>query len=123
MFKKSAFRILVVVALVFALSTVAYASAAANTVPVSKAGDGEGAISGYTVSAIHYVLGASDPTTIASVTFTLNTAPVTGSTIKIRLVTAGTTWYTCTNVTTAVTCTTALATVSSADNLQVVVSD
>jgi len=123
MFNKRSLRILVVVVVVFALATVAYASAAANTVPVSKAGDGTGAISGYSVTAIHYVLGATDPTTITSVTFNLDSAPASGGTIKIKLVSGGSTWYSCTNVSTVVTCTTTGATVSSANSLEVVVSD
>ena len=122
MFTKSAIKVFLIAIVVFSFATVAYASAAANTVPASKAGDGSGAITGYTVSAIHYVLN-STPTTIDSVTFTLNSAPVAGSTIKIKLVAAGSTWYTCTNVTTAVTCTTTGAAVSPADSLEVVVSD
>ncbi|MDP2964716.1 MAG: hypothetical protein Q8N39_01610, partial [Pelolinea sp.] len=78
------------------MTTAAYAFADANIVPASKAGDGSGVISGYTVSAIHYILNAV-PTTIDSVTFTLDTAPVSGGTIKIKPVNAGSTWYSCTN--------------------------
>jgi hypothetical protein len=115
-------RYLAIFALVLILAGATYAFAAANTVPTSKAGDGSGGISGYTVSVIHYNLNATTPTNIDSVTFTLDTAPAAGSTIKIKLVSAGTTWYGCTNVTTAVTCTTAGATVSAADNLQVVIA-
>jgi hypothetical protein len=122
MFIKRSIKVLAIVIVAFAFASVATAYAATNSVPNSKAGDGSGTISGYTVSAIHYVLN-STPTTIDSVTFTLNSAPVSGSTIKIKLVSAGTTWYTCTNTTTAVTCTTTGATVLSADSLQVVVSD
>ena len=96
---------------------------ASNTVPPSKAGAGSGAISGYTVSSVHYTLGATDPTQIASVGFNLDTAPVAGSSIKIKLVSSGSTWYSCTNATTAVTCTTTGATVASADSLTVVVAD
>lgn len=104
------------------LTTATYALAGANTVPVSKAGDGSGVISGYTVSAIHYILNAV-PTTIDSVTFTLNPAPVSGSTMKIKLVSAGSTWYSCTNVTTSVSCVTSGASVTSANELRVVVAD
>lgn len=100
-----------------------YAYTAANTVPASKAGDGTGAVSGYTVSAIHYVLNGTSPQNVDSVTFTLNSAPVAGSTIKAMV--DGTNWYTCTNVTTAVTCPTTApqATVLGAANLRVVVAD
>ncbi len=99
--------------------------AAANTVPTSQAGIGENTISGYNVTSVHYGLNTTDPSKIDSATFSLNTTPVVGSTIKIKLVTAGTTWYSCTNVTTAVTCVTTSpqATVLASDQLQVVVAD
>jgi TRAP-type C4-dicarboxylate transport system substrate-binding protein len=115
-------KILFIVIVVLVLAATTYAFAAANTVPASKAGDGSGTISGYAVSAIHYALNGTNPTTIDTVTFTLDTAPATGGTIKIRLVSSGSTWYSCTNVTTAVTCTTTGAPVSTADTLQVVVA-
>jgi hypothetical protein len=119
-------RLLVIFVLVAILAASTYAFAAANTVPASKAGDGSGGITGYTVSAIHYNLSATTPSSIDSVTFTLNSAPVAGSTIKIKLVNAGSTWYSCTNVATAVTCnngTTLGAAVSTADMLEVVIAD
>jgi hypothetical protein len=119
-------RYLAIFALVLILAGATYAFAAANTVPTSKAGDGSGVISGYAVSVIHYNLNATTPTTIDSVTFTLDTAPASGSTLKIKLVNAGTTWYTCTNVTTAVTCnngSTLAAPVSTADSLEVVIAN
>ncbi|MGD0878999.1 MAG: hypothetical protein ABSA01_12760 [Anaerolineales bacterium] len=120
MFNKRALRIFIIVIVVFAFATVAYASAAANTVPTSKAGDGNGVVSGYAVSAIHYNLNATNPTTIDSVTFTLDTAPAAGGTLKILLVSGGSTWYGCTFVATAVTCTTTGAPVSTANSLEVV---
>jgi hypothetical protein len=126
MFNKRALRIFIIVVVVFSLTTVAYASAASNTVSASKAGDGAGVISGYSVNTIHYNLNATNPGTIDSVTFTLNSVPVAGSTIKIKLVAGGSTWYTCTNVAANVTCnngTTLGATVLSADELTVVVAD
>ena len=115
-------RYMAIFILVLILAGATYAFAAANTVPVSKAGDGSGAISGYTVSSIHYGLNATNPATIDTVTFNLDTAPVAGSIIKIDLVSGGPTWYTCTNVGTAVTCTTTGAPVSTANNLEVVIA-
>jgi len=111
-----------VLALLLALAV--YAFAAANTVPATKAGDGSGAISGYTISAVHYGLNATTPSNIDSVTFTLSSTPVAGSTMKIQLTAAGS-WYSCTNIAAAVTCTTTSpqATVLAADNLRVVVAD
>ena len=114
-------------ALVFAaiVATGVYGFTAANTVPATKAGDGSGAVSGYTISSVHYGLNATTPTSIDSVTFNLNSTPAAGSTIRIKLVAAGTTWYSCTNVAAAITCATTSpqATVLAADELRVVVAD
>lgn len=88
-------KVLFVVLVVIAMAASAYAFAAANTVPATKAGDGSGAISGYTVSAIVYNLNSSNPTNLDSVDFTLSDAAVT---VKIKLVSAGSTWYNCTVV-------------------------
>jgi len=96
-----------------------------NTVPDTKAGDGAGTITGYVASSVHYGLNSTDPSKIDSVTFTVDSAPVTGSTIKAQLVTSGT-WYVCTNSTTTVTCNTTVgtqATVTPANNLRVVIAD
>jgi len=122
MFIKRSIKVFVIAIVAFAFASVATAYAAANIVPDSKAGDGSGVISGYTVSAIHYNLN-STPTTIDTVTFNLNSTPAAGSTITIRLVAGGPTWYTCTNLLAAVTCTTTGAPVTTANSLQVVVSD
>lgn len=124
-FNRTLFMLIVAIALglaaIWALSS---AFAAANTVPNSTAGDGTSTISGYTVSAVDYTLNATNPANIDSVAFTLSVAPAAGSTIKIRLVSSGSDWYSCTNVTTAVTCTTTSpqATVTSANELRVVVA-
>jgi hypothetical protein len=100
----------------------AYALTASNTVPTSSAGAGSGTISGYTVSNVHYNLNASNPQNIDSVTFTLDTAPPAGSTVRVKLVAAGSTFYSCTNSTTSVSCTTTSpqAAVATADQLLVV---
>ncbi len=113
--------ILLLIAIIVSAST--YAFAAANTVPTSKAGGGSGAISGYVVSSVHYNLNASNPSTIDSIIFTLDTAPKAGSTIKIKLLAAGSTWYTCTNISTAVTCSSLSVSLLSVDSLEVVIAD
>ena len=99
-----------------------YAFTAANTVPDSKAGDGEGAVTGYVLSTVHYNLNAINPSTIDEVTFTLDSAPVAGSTIMVQLDPAGS-WYGCTNAAAAVTCTTTGEPVLDATNLRVIVAD
>ena len=105
------------------LGFAAYGFTASNTVPGTKAGDGAGAISGYTVSNVSYGLNSSNSANLDSVSFTVSSAPAAGSTMKIKLVAAGSTWYTCTNVTTTLTCdtTSPQATVSAADELRVLI--
>jgi len=93
-------------ALVLGLAAGAYSYTAANIVPSSQAGDGTGIVSGYTVSAIHYNLGAT-PTNVSTVTFNLDSTPIAGSTLKVKI--AGT-WYACTNVAAALTCDTTVGT-------------
>jgi len=112
-----------VLALVIGLVVGTYAFTAANTVPTSKAGDGSGAISGYVLSSVKYNLNATSPQNIDSVTFTVDSTPVTGSTLKAQLDPAGT-WYTCTFVAAAVTCVTTSpqATVAAATQLRVVIA-
>ena len=70
-------RTAVIIAVAAALAFAAYAFTAANTVPSSKAGDGSGTISGYTVSNIAYTLDATNAANIESVAFTLDAAATT----------------------------------------------
>lgn len=98
----------------------------------TQAGDGARAITGYTVSNVHYGLNSTDPTLVDQVTFDLDSTPVAGSTIEIQLA-AGSFWYSCTNVAAAITCPTTddagtagtneQATVAGSTNLRVVVAD
>lgn len=88
------FKVLLVLLAAIVVAAAAYAFAAANTVPDTKAGAGAGTVSGYTVSAVVYNLNASDPTLLDSVEFTLSDAAVQ---VKIKLEAAGSTWYDCTN--------------------------
>ena len=111
-------KVLSIVVVVIVLAVSAYAFAAANTVPATKAGDGSGAISGYTVSNVAYNLNAADPTAVDSVDFTLSAAATQA---QIKLVATGSTWYTCSIVTgNDWTCDTSGATVGSMDELKVV---
>jgi hypothetical protein len=108
--------IVVVVALIFATS--AYAFAASNTVPGTVAGEGAGAVSGYTVTAVTYTLNATTPSNIDSVAFTLS-GPAT--TVKASLITGGN-FYTCSGGPTNWTCATTApqVTVSGANNLDII---
>ncbi|MCX6619209.1 MAG: hypothetical protein NTZ98_24320 [Acidobacteria bacterium] len=102
-----------IVSLVFA--TAAFALAATNTVPDTTAGDGSGAISGYTISNVTYALNASNPSNVDSVSFTI--VPTTGV-VKVQL--NGSTWYNCTNTAGSVSCTTTGLTALAATSLRVV---
>jgi hypothetical protein len=102
-----------IVSLVFA--TAAFAFAATNTVPDTTAGDGSGAISGYTVSNVTYALNATNPGNVDSVSFTI--APTTG---VVRVQLNGSTWYSCTNTAGSVSCTTTGLTALAATSLRVV---
>jgi len=81
-----------VVALVVAGSV--YGFAASNTVAASGAGDGAGAISGYTIGSVTYVLNSTDPANLDSVGFSVTPAGSNPqpTTVKVQLVTSGT-WY------------------------------
>lgn len=98
-----------------------FAYTASNTVPGSQAGEGQGTVTGYVLTSVHYGLNATDSTKIDSVTFNLDSPPGAGSTIKAKPVSTGS-WYTCTVVGVAVTCptTSPQVTVNSADTLNVV---
>lgn len=73
---------ILVVAFAAALGLATYAFTASNVVPGTKAGQGEGTISGYTVSGVAYTL-AANPTNIDSVAFTLSAA---ATTVKAKVV-------------------------------------
>jgi hypothetical protein len=92
--------VLVGVAAALAIGGGAYAFTASNTVPASTVGAGAGAVSGYTVTALPYVLDSTTPANIDSLTFTIAPAvPSTGSgkvVISAALSTGGPTNYNCT---------------------------
>lgn len=104
------------------LGGIVLAFTAANTVPDTRAGVGEGDITGYVVTSVHYDLSSSDPTKIDAVSFQLQEAPPPGSSVQIRLVSTGSTWYECSFAGTSVTCdtTSPTADVLAADQLTVV---
>lgn len=85
-------RTVLVTAVASALALATYAYTASNVVPGSKAGKGEGAISGYTVSSVAYTLSASNPANIDSVAFTLDNP---ASTVKAKVVAASSSYTTC----------------------------
>lgn len=101
-----------------AITTIGFA--ATNTVPASNAGDGQAAISGYTVTNVHYTLDTTSPSNVTQVSFTLSPALPVGGATRISL-NGGSTWLAagaCTG-TSNVTCTATVA-VSALSNLRVV---
>jgi hypothetical protein len=82
-----------VVAFAASLALATYAFTASNTVPGTKAGQGEGAITGYVVSGVAYTLSTSTPSNIDSVAFTLNSS---ATTVKAKLVQSSGTYTDCT---------------------------
>lgn len=115
MFKN--FKVLFVLFVIVAISAAAYAFAASNTVPDTKAGDGSGAVSGYTVTGVVYTLNGTNPSTLDSVSFDLGAA---ATQVQVQLVAAGS-WYTCALDTGTVwECDTTGLTVSTIDQLRVV---
>lgn len=108
---------------VLAVAGGAFAFTAANTVPASKAGDGAGAITGFAISNIHYVLNASVVDAVDAVTFDIDTPAPAGSTLRASFVDGGDV-YSCTAAGTAVTCNTTSPqlTVLPTDNAHVVIA-
>ena len=86
-------RLGAVLLLAVAVMAAAYGFAATNSVPDTRAGDGAGAINGYSVSNVAYTLNSSNPQVLDKVEFDLDNP---ASTVKVRLQTGGT-WYSCTN--------------------------
>ena len=78
----------------------AYAFTASKTVPATTVGAGAGAVSGYTVTNLHYSLSPTAPANINSLTFTISPAVPSAGTGKVVIAAAlssgGPTNYTCT---------------------------
>ena len=111
---------IILIALILTVATFAFA--AANTVPASNAGDGATTISGYAVTNVHYILNATNPANIETVTFTI--APTSATDIAITLVNGGTWINACTNTSGSVSCDVAGAvTALAADELRVVAAE
>jgi hypothetical protein len=102
------------------MAVLTYGFAAANTVPASNAGDGQTAISGYTVTNVHYTLDTNTPTNVSSLSFTLSPA-LPGSGVTRISLNGGTSWLAanaCTG-TSNISCTASVA-VTALSNLRVV---
>jgi hypothetical protein len=102
MFKKLPYlRFIVAAVAALSIAGGAYAFTASNTVPTSTAGAGVGAVSGYTVTNLHYGLNTTTPTNIDSLSFTVSPViPSTGTgkvVVAAALTTGGPNSYTCTS--------------------------
>jgi hypothetical protein len=90
------FKVLLIVLVVLVIAGGTYAFAAANSVPDSAAGYKANSVPGYTISNIIYDLDATDPTTVDAITFDI--APTTGTVVaalvKVQTAAAGS-WTDC----------------------------
>ena len=89
--RKRPVRLALTLVAAIAVASGAYAFMASNTVPTSYAGDGQGTISGYAVSSVHYTLDSGDPTKMDAVAFTLDQP---AGDVRVSL-DHGTSWTTC----------------------------
>ncbi len=78
------------------LATAGFGFAASNSVPESRAGDGEGVISGFTITNISYSVNTTDPSMLSEVSFTVNGGTVVPGDVWVTLVDGSTTWDDCT---------------------------
>ena len=89
---KRAWQLILTLALMALLATAAYAVTATNVVPATRAGDGSGTVSGYTISNVVYTLNNSSPQNIDNWQFDLDAA---ASSVQSKLVSASGTYTTC----------------------------
>lgn len=120
--------LLIVLALILAAAS--YAFAAAVTVPPSTAGEGQEIIYGAAATNVHYTLGSGNPSVINSVQFTLTPQnPLAATAVVTAGISGdgGTTWTTsnaCTAAGTTYTCTFGTAPiVTTANRLRITVAD
>ena len=103
---------LAMLALVLGSAVAIYGYTASNVVPLSRAGQGSGVVTPYTISGTPvYTLNALSPQVIDSVQVTLSASPATGATLKAQLRSGGT-WFTCTASGASLTCPTTGETVT-----------
>jgi len=101
-------RYIIAALVVLAIGLSVYAFAASNTVPNVTAGEGAGAVTGFTTGAPTYTLSSGD---VTQVVFTL-TGTMNADQVTLHLVTSSASWYSCTLVNTSATVTTATCTIA-----------
>jgi len=114
---KRTIKMVAILVMALVLASITYAFAAANTMPAGPigAGEGEKAVTGYTISNVQFTL-AADPSELASVSFDITPVP---GTVRVQLVDTTGVWYDCTEAANT-TCTLTGATVLSADQFRVI---
>ncbi|MEE8338295.1 MAG: hypothetical protein V3R95_09545 [Dehalococcoidia bacterium] len=131
--------VLAVIAAIAVFAVGGAAFTAANTVPITSAGDGAGTVSGFTITSIVYVLNGTTPSDVDTITFTAtadNSNTNNPGSMFIRPDSTGSEYYTCTraggiapahDLTCDVTPTNATSnvqlTVVAVDSLQVIIVD
>jgi hypothetical protein len=119
--RKRRLALAALLALVVAVAGGAFTATNTFSGGAGNAGDGNAAISGYDITNVQYQLQASDPTYLASVTFTVTPA---AADVRAKVNAASTTYVTCTPATASAekTCSFAAGTqtVLGADNLRVI---
>lgn len=108
----------VLVGLLAVVTAASYGFAASNTVPVSRAGDGSAAVSGFSIANVHYNLDPINPQQLTSVTFSISPSVPAGGTVRVST-NGGATWSPPCGTGATITCTTT-ATVASVTGLRVV---
>ena len=85
---------MVVLAIIAIMATAAYGFAASNTIAdAGHAGDGSGAVSGYSITNMQWTLDKTDPSSLDSVAFSTDAA---AGVVKASL-DNGANWYGCTS--------------------------
>ena len=100
LFTRSHIKALPVLIWFLLCSTGAYAFVQLNRMPAAPPPDLAGAANSYSVSNIVYTLGAADPSSIASVKFTITPSSTNAriSTVRAKLISASSNYATCANV-------------------------
>ncbi len=91
--------VLAVIAAIAVFAVGGAAFTAANTVPITSAGDGAGTVSGFTITAIVYVLNTTTPSDVETITFTAtadNAAVTIPTSMFLRADSLSSEYYTCT---------------------------
>ncbi len=113
-----------VIAALAIFTSYAYANAITFSASIPNMGDGTAAVAGYDVTSVSFTLNA-DPSIVDSLTLVVDSNPTGAGTMQIELVASSGTWYTCSNVTTTLTCdngTTLGVTVAAVDQIRLLIA-